>query len=192
MELWAVTTLFSMRPIRVRRRSTAAATARTTARWRVSPASMTTFTSFPAISYRRCHEIYSSSTASTDPSPKLTVEAEHSRGRFVVARVATKTIWTSRMECIIWDRENLPDTVSANLGARYQVDEAHSALRADEQSSRQALLDRLRNWEPRRSITTTIFVARPFGTPYGDDDDGMPIRSSSFQAPGTPSTFMEG
>jgi outer membrane receptor protein involved in Fe transport len=29
-----------------------------------------------------------------------------------------------------------------------------------------------------------LFVAQPFGTPYGDDN--VPIRSSSFQAPGTP------
>jgi len=30
------------------------------------------------------------------------------------------------------------------------------------------------------------FVAQPFGTPYGDDPDSVPIRSTSFQAPGTP------
>jgi outer membrane receptor protein involved in Fe transport len=36
------------------------------------------------------------------------------------------------------------------------------------------------------------FVAQPFGTPYGDDDDSIPIRSSSFQAPGTPFNIYGG
>ena len=34
------------------------------------------------------------------------------------------------------------------------------------------------------------FVAQPFGTPYGTDD--VPIRSSSFQAPGTPFNLYGG
>jgi outer membrane receptor protein involved in Fe transport len=34
------------------------------------------------------------------------------------------------------------------------------------------------------------FVAQPFGTPYGDDN--VPIRSSSFQAPGAPFNIYGG
>ena len=34
------------------------------------------------------------------------------------------------------------------------------------------------------------FVAQPFGTPYGPDN--VPIRSSSFQAPGTPFNIYGG
>jgi outer membrane receptor protein involved in Fe transport len=73
----------------------------------------------------------------------------------------------------------------ASLGARYQATN-HIQLFVQMNN----LLDK--HYSTGAQLGTTPFdnnnqfVAQPFGAPYGDDDDVIPIRSSSFQAPGTP------
>lgn len=79
----------------------------------------------------------------------------------------------------------------ASLGARYQ---ATSHIQLFVQMNN--LLDK--HYSTAAQLGTTPFddgnhfVAQPFGTPYGDDDDSIPIRSSSFQAPGTPFNIYGG
>jgi outer membrane receptor protein involved in Fe transport len=73
----------------------------------------------------------------------------------------------------------------AGLGARYQLT-SHFELFVQLNN----LLDK--HYSTGAQLGTTPFddndhfVAQPFGTPYGTDDGEIPIRSSSFQAPGTP------
>jgi len=77
----------------------------------------------------------------------------------------------------------------ANLGARYQATK-HIQLFVQMNN----LLDK--HYSTAAQLGTTpfddknVFVAQPFGTPYGDDN--VPIRSSSFQAPGTPFNIYGG
>jgi outer membrane receptor protein involved in Fe transport len=79
----------------------------------------------------------------------------------------------------------------ASLGARYQ---ATNRIQLFVQINN--LLDK--HYSTAAQLGTTPFdnenhfVAQPFGTPYGDDDDSIPIRSSSFQAPGTPFNIYGG
>jgi outer membrane receptor protein involved in Fe transport len=76
-----------------------------------------------------------------------------------------------------------------NLGARYQ---ATKRLQLFVQMNN--LLDK--HYSTAAQLGTTpfdnndVFVAQPFGTPYGADN--VPIRSSSFQAPGTPFNIYGG
>jgi outer membrane receptor protein involved in Fe transport len=78
-----------------------------------------------------------------------------------------------------------------NLGARYQATK-HIQLFVQMNN----LLDK--HYSTAAQLGTTPFdnqnhfVAQPFGTPYGDDPDSVPIRSSSFQAPGTPFNIYGG
>lgn len=73
----------------------------------------------------------------------------------------------------------------ANLGARYQI-----APRIQLFVQLNNLLDK--HYSTGAQLGTTPFdnkdrfVARPFGTPYGTDEDQIPVRSSAFLAPGTP------
>jgi outer membrane receptor protein involved in Fe transport len=73
----------------------------------------------------------------------------------------------------------------ADIGARYQI-ASHFQLFVQLNN----LLDK--HYSTGAQLGTTPFddndhfVARPFGTPYGTGDGDISIRSSSFQAPGTP------
>jgi outer membrane receptor protein involved in Fe transport len=77
----------------------------------------------------------------------------------------------------------------ADFGARYQI-LPHIEIFAQMNN----LLDK--HYSTAAQLGTTpfdnnnLFVAQPFGTPYGDDN--VPIRSSSFQAPGTPFNIYGG
>ena len=79
----------------------------------------------------------------------------------------------------------------ANLGARYQV-VPHIELFVQLNN----LLDK--HYSTGSQLGTTPFdnndrfVARPFGTPYGTSDGEIPIRSSSFLAPGAPFNIYGG
>jgi outer membrane receptor protein involved in Fe transport len=72
-----------------------------------------------------------------------------------------------------------------NIGARYQITDRIQLF-----VQMNNLLDK--HYSTGAQLGTTPFdnndrfVAQPFGTPYGNDPDSIPIRSSSFQAPGTP------
>jgi outer membrane receptor protein involved in Fe transport len=76
-----------------------------------------------------------------------------------------------------------------NLGVRYQITNKVQLI-----VQMNNLLDK--HYSTGAQLGTTPFdnnnhfVAQPFGTPYGDDD--VPIRSSSFQAPGTPFNIYGG
>lgn len=76
-----------------------------------------------------------------------------------------------------------------NLGARYQA-KKHIQMFIQLNN----LLDK--HYSTAAQLGTTpfdnnnVFVAQPFGTPYGADN--VPIRSSSFQAPGTPFNLYGG
>ncbi len=79
----------------------------------------------------------------------------------------------------------------ASLGARYQItDRIQLFIQMNN------LLDK--HYSTGAQLGTTPFdnnnhfVAQPFGTPYGTDDGSIPIRSSSFQAPGTPFNLYGG
>ena len=78
----------------------------------------------------------------------------------------------------------------ASLGARYQVNDRVQLF-----VQMNNLLDK--HYSTGAQLGTTPFddndhfVAQPFGTPYGPDSD-VPIRSSSFQAPGTPFNLYGG
>ncbi len=79
----------------------------------------------------------------------------------------------------------------ASLGARYQItDRVQLFVQMNN------LLDQ--HYSTGSQLGTTPFddsnhfVAQPFGTPYGTDDNDVPIRSSSFQAPGTPFNLYGG
>lgn len=78
-----------------------------------------------------------------------------------------------------------------NIGARYQM-----TPRIQLFVQMNNLLDK--HYSTGAQLGTTPFddsdrfVAQPFGTPYGDDPDIVPIRSSSFQAPGTPFNIYGG
>jgi outer membrane receptor protein involved in Fe transport len=79
----------------------------------------------------------------------------------------------------------------ASLGARYQITDRIQLF-----VQMNNLLDK--HYSTGAQLGTTPFddnnhfVAQPFGTPYGTDDDDVPIRSSSFQAPGTPFNLYGG
>ena len=79
----------------------------------------------------------------------------------------------------------------ASFGARYQATD-HVQLFVQMNN----LLDK--HYSTGAQLGTTPFdnnnhfVAQPFGTPYGSDNDSIPIRSSSFQAPGTPFNIYGG
>ena len=79
----------------------------------------------------------------------------------------------------------------ADIGARYQV--THR-IRVFAQLNN--LLDK--HYYTAAQLGTTPFdnndhfVARPFGTPYGTGDGDIPIRSSTFLAPGTPFNLYGG
>ena len=79
----------------------------------------------------------------------------------------------------------------ADLGAQYQMT---SRIQLFVQMNN--LLDK--HYSTGAQLGTTPFddndhfVAQPFGTPYGTDDGEIPIRSSSFQAPGTPFNIYGG
>jgi len=78
-----------------------------------------------------------------------------------------------------------------NIGARYQMTDRIQLF-----VQMNNLLDK--HYSTGAQLGTTPFdnndrfVAQPFGTPYGDDPDVVPIRSSSFQAPGTPFNIFGG
>lgn len=78
-----------------------------------------------------------------------------------------------------------------NIGARYQVTKRIQAF-----VQMNNLLDK--HYSTGAQLGTTpfndndLFVAQPFGTPYGDDPDVVPVRSSSFQSPGTPFNIYGG
>ncbi len=77
------------------------------------------------------------------------------------------------------------------MGARYQIT---SRIQIFAQLNN--LLDK--HYSTGSQLGTTpfdnndVFVAQPFGTPYGTDDGQTPIRSSSFQAPGAPFNIYGG
>ena len=77
----------------------------------------------------------------------------------------------------------------ANLGARYQITPRIQLL-----VQMNNLLDK--HYSTGAQLGTTPFdnsnhfVARPFGTPYGTD--AIPIRTSTFLAPGTPLNIYGG
>jgi outer membrane receptor protein involved in Fe transport len=79
----------------------------------------------------------------------------------------------------------------ANIGARYQVTHRIQIF-----AQLNNLLDK--HYSTGAQLGTTpfdnnnLFVARPFGTPYGTDDGMIPIRSSTFLAPGTPFNIYGG
>lgn len=79
----------------------------------------------------------------------------------------------------------------ANLGARYQV-----IPRVQLFVQMNNLLDK--HYSTGAQLGTTPFdndnhfVARPFGTPYGTGDGDIPIRTSTFLAPGTPFNIYGG
>jgi outer membrane receptor protein involved in Fe transport len=79
----------------------------------------------------------------------------------------------------------------ANVGARYQMT---SRVQLFVQMNN--LLDK--HYSTGAQLGTTPFdnnnhfVARPFGTPYGTGDDDIPIRTSTFLAPGTPFNIYGG
>ena len=78
-----------------------------------------------------------------------------------------------------------------NIGARYQMTKRIQLF-----VQMNNLLDK--HYSTGAQLGTTPFdnsdrfVAQPFGTPYGDDPDSVPVRSSSFQAPGTPFNIYGG
>jgi outer membrane receptor protein involved in Fe transport len=73
----------------------------------------------------------------------------------------------------------------ADFGARYRLSSRFELF-----AQMNNLLDK--HYSTGAQLGTTpfdnndLFVARPFGTPYGTGDGEIPIRSSSFQAPGAP------
>ncbi|HEV2644789.1 MAG TPA: TonB-dependent receptor [Acidobacteriaceae bacterium] len=73
----------------------------------------------------------------------------------------------------------------ANVGARYQV-----ASRVQLFVQMNNLLDKHYSTGAQLGVSpfdnNNRFVARPFGTPYGTADGDIPIRTSTFLAPGTP------
>jgi outer membrane receptor protein involved in Fe transport len=78
-----------------------------------------------------------------------------------------------------------------SIGARYQItDRVQAFVQINN------ILDK--HYSTGSQLGTTPFdnnnhfVAQPFGTLYGDDADSIPIRSSSFQAPGTPFNIYGG
>jgi outer membrane receptor protein involved in Fe transport len=77
----------------------------------------------------------------------------------------------------------------ANIGARYQL-----THRIQMFAQLNNLLDK--HYSTGSQLGTTpfdnnnVFVAQPFGTPYGDDN--VPIRSSAFLAPGVPFNIYGG
>lgn len=79
----------------------------------------------------------------------------------------------------------------ANLGTRYQIS-SHIQLFVQMNN----LLDK--HYSTGAQLGTTPFdnnnhfVARPFGTPYGTGDGDIPIRTSTFLAPGTPFNIYGG
>jgi outer membrane receptor protein involved in Fe transport len=79
----------------------------------------------------------------------------------------------------------------ANLGARYQITHRIQLF-----AQLNNLLDK--HYSTGAQLGTTPFddnnrfVARPFGTPYGTGDGEIPIRSSTFLAPGTPFNIYGG
>ncbi len=78
-----------------------------------------------------------------------------------------------------------------NLGVRYQITSRVQLL-----IQANNLLDK--HYSTGAQLGTTPFddndrfAARPFGTPYGTGDGEIPIRSSSFQAPGAPFNLYGG
>ena len=79
----------------------------------------------------------------------------------------------------------------ADFGARYQI--VHHLQLFVQMNN---LLDK--HYSTGAQLGTTPFdnndhfVARPFGTPYGTGDGQIPIRSSTFLAPGTPFNLYGG
>lgn len=79
----------------------------------------------------------------------------------------------------------------ADFGMRYQV-----TSRIQFFAQLNNLLDK--HYSTGAQLSTTpfdnsdYFVARPFGTPYGTNDGEIPIRSSTFQAPGAPFNIYGG
>jgi outer membrane receptor protein involved in Fe transport len=79
----------------------------------------------------------------------------------------------------------------ADIGARYQVTHRIQVF-----AQLNNLLDK--HYHTAAQLGTTPFdnnnhfVARPFGTPYGTGDGDIPIRSSTFLAPGTPFNLYGG